>query len=390
VSPPRYPLYKSASAEWMGRIPAHWKDAALRRVTRSMCDGPFGSDLKSSHYSETGVRVIRLQNIGSAEFRADDAAFIDVQYFNSLGGHDARPGDLLIAALGDENHPVGRACVLPDNVDLAMVKADCFRFRLDTSRLRAKFGAYFLSSTIARAGFALLTRGATRERVNLSSVAAISIPLPSPHEQDAIIGFLDRETTKIDALIAKQTEFLTLLDEHRRASVTETVTKGLDPSVPVRDSGIEWLGSIPTHWNTYPLGRVLKFISYGFTNPMPTSDDGPFMLTANDVGDGRILYETARRTTPQAFKTLLTSKSRPEKDDILLTKDGTLGRVARFTGAEACINQSVAILRTDSKIVCPRFLEFVLRSSLYNQKMVFDAGGTTIKHIGLNRFAVVL
>jgi type I restriction enzyme S subunit len=155
----------------------------------------------------------------------------------------------------------------------------------------------------------------------------------------------------------------------------------------MKDSGIEWLGEVPAHWEVLSVARVTERISYGFTNPMPTADLGPFMLTANDIGDRRVRYESARCTTIEAFDTLLTDKSRPRGGDVLLTKDGTLGRVAVFQGTEAaCINQSVAFLRPSGK-VSSAFLAHALSDGVYQPRMLYEAGGTTIKHIYISRLA---
>lgn len=140
------------------------------------------------------------------------------------------------------------------------------------------------------------------------------------------------------------------------------------------------IGVIPNDWNSNELGYYLSFISYGFTNPMPTLSEGIYMITANDINDGRIKFETARKTSEIAYTKLLTDKSRPKCNDILLTKDGTLGRLALLGNERICINQSVAVLRPNNR-VCPLFLKLLLESPLYQKTMIDNAGGSTIKHI---------
>ena len=140
------------------------------------------------------------------------------------------------------------------------------------------------------------------------------------------------------------------------------------------------VGVIPVDWECAPLDDYISYISYGFTNPMPTAGSGVFMVTAADVADGRINYETARYTTPQAFEQLLTAKSRPKKNDLLLTKDGALGRLALVGDQTICVNQSVAVLRANKKVT-PEFLKILLQADAYQRKMIEDAGGSTIKHI---------
>ena len=113
---------------------------------------------------------------------------------------------------------------------------------------------------------------------------------------------------------------------------------------------------------------------------MPTVETGVYMITARDINHGRIQFDTARRTTEQAYETLLTAKSRPKRGDLLLTKDGTLGRLALVDDRVACINQSVAILRPNAKVV-PQFLKVLLEAPVYQSRMLVDAGGSTIRHI---------
>lgn len=144
------------------------------------------------------------------------------------------------------------------------------------------------------------------------------------------------------------------------------------------------IGDVPSHWHVGPLRDVLDLITYGFTNPMPDSERGPWKLTAKDVVGGRIRYDTARRTTDQAFTTLLTDKSRPRIGDVLLTKDGSIGRVAVVDRANVCINQSVALLRPNAR-VHPRYLSFLLRTPYYQTRMEGDSDGSTIKHIYITR-----
>jgi type I restriction enzyme S subunit len=115
---------------------------------------------------------------------------------------------------------------------------------------------------------------------------------------------------------------------------------------------------------------------------MPTTEEGPYMLTAADIEFGRVNYEQARQTSEDAFLNTLSDKSKPLRGDLLLTKDGTLGRVTVFDGAHVtCISQSIALLRLMQEKVCSDFVSISLMGASYQTKMLFDAGGTTIKHI---------
>jgi len=227
---PTVPM-KDSGVEWLGEIPAHWECLALSRVSFARCDGPFGSGLRSEHYSESGVRVVRLQNIGSAEFCDADRAYINEEYGSQLGDHSVLPGDLLIAGLGDDAHPVGRACEAPEHIVPAMVKADCFRFRLDVRLLLARFAAYQLSATAAASAGALST-GATRSRLNLTVMATRKVALPPLREQAAIVSVLDRGCDENYTLIAKIQVAIDRLMEYRTALISAAVIGKID----VRDT----------------------------------------------------------------------------------------------------------------------------------------------------------
>ena len=132
-----------------------------------------------------------------------------------------------------------------------------------------------------------------------------------------------------------------------------------------------------------PLYNYIKFITYGFTNPMPDADIGPWKITAKDIINGVVNYATARRTTQESYD-LLTEKCKPVKGDVLLTKDGTLGRLAVVDQDGICVNQSVAVLRPNERIL-PAFLMALLNSPECQREMIANSGGGTIKHLYITK-----
>lgn len=144
------------------------------------------------------------------------------------------------------------------------------------------------------------------------------------------------------------------------------------------------LGQIPKGWSCEILDNFLERITYGFTCPMPTSESGPYMITAKDLKGNKINYESARKTTQDAFQNKLTDKSRPKYNDILLSKDGTLGRVAIVKNEKICINQSIALLQPNSRITT-NYLYNLLVNPFYQQKIITDSDGSTIQHIYITR-----
>ena len=205
-----------------------WVNIPLKYVTVERCDGPFGSALTSAHYVDEGARVIRLQNIRFGEFDSTDAAYIDDDYFTrELTYHSVLEGDVLIAGLGDEKNFVGRACVAPNLGSNALVKADCFRFRVDTKRVLPEFVALQLSATARRDG-GLLSSGSTRQRVPLTVTECRLLCLPTLAEQSVIVERLARRKREHSTLLHHTAEHINLLREYRSSLISAAVTGQLE------------------------------------------------------------------------------------------------------------------------------------------------------------------
>jgi len=210
--------------------------------------------------------------------------------------------------------------------------------------------------------------GSLSPRTNWSSLAAYEFDLPPLEQQMRMANILAEVVGNLQAQ----------LDLHRQAM----------SFLEVRGDDLLFCGTSGpgSTWRPSTYAGVTTRITYGFTNPMPSTDGGPWMITAKDVLSGRIAYETARHTSQEAFDTLLTPKSKPKAGDVLLTKDGTIGRVAIIKDDKPiCISQSVALIEPDRDEVAPEFLAWSLRSARMQKKLLDDAGGSTIKHIYITK-----
>ncbi|WP_454171346.1 restriction endonuclease subunit S [Microbacterium maritypicum] len=220
-------LTERRDASWQSAIDSlSATEVPLRRIVDSVVDGPFGSSLTAAHYSESGARVIRLGNIGVNAFKDLDQAFIPMAYFAELGAHSVRGGDVVVAGLGDDRMPLGRAAVVPE-LGPAIVKADCYRVR--PNRLAtSSFLAWVLSAPQTRARFGLMSRGSTRQRLNTSVVRDVLVPLPSIPEQERVVAETDEVIRELDATIADAREAITLSKERRAALISAAVTGKID------------------------------------------------------------------------------------------------------------------------------------------------------------------
>ena len=204
----------------------------LRRHVQSISDGPFGSALTSAHYAASGVRVIRLGNIGPGVFKLDDEAFISHEYGEKLKRYAVSPGDLIMAGLGDSNVSLGRTAEVPEGLGPAINKADCFRLRLHAG-VDSRYMVVALNAPQTRELVLQLAQGSTRQRMNTSVAARLPVAVPDPRCQAQVVEQWESETAKIDALIAKAERFIELAQERRAALITAAVTGQIE--IPTED-----------------------------------------------------------------------------------------------------------------------------------------------------------
>ena len=378
-----YPEYRDSGVEWLGEIPANWEVNRLRTTVTGCQNGVWGEEADGVH----DLICVRVADFDRVQFRVrlnePTLRSIDPRIAQS---RRLEEDDLLLEKSGGgDKQPVG-AVVMYDHGEPAVCSNFVARMPVADDHNPRYLTYLHAALYAARINVRSIKQSTGIQNLDSESYLNESVAVPTGREQRVIAEFLDRETAKINALVAGKERLIELLQEKRTALITRAVTRGLDPDVPMKDSGVEWLGEIPAHWEVKSLSRKLMRITYGFTNPMPVADEGPYMLTALDIGDGQILYESARRTTDDAFQRALTDKSRPRAGDLLLTKDGTLGRIAVADGQRVSINQSIALLRFDPSVHVA-FMQHMLLAVPYQDRMVFEAGGTTIKHIYISRLA---
>ena len=189
----------------------------------ALTDGPFGSSLKSEHYTDAGCRVIRLNNVAPGRFNDADRAYINLARFETLRRHEAKPGDLVTAALGE---PLGRTCIVPEGLGPAIVKADCFRTRLHP-RIDARLISFWLNSPTLAAHFAAVSKGVGRVRINSRALRTARLPLPPIERQRALATRLEHIQARADAAQAEATKALRAADALRLSGLRAGVTGAL-------------------------------------------------------------------------------------------------------------------------------------------------------------------
>ena len=303
----RYPEYKDSGIEWLGQIPSNWEVKPLKHVANFV----NGLAFSPSEWGLEGTPIIRIGNLnGGQEFnyteREVPAAF------------HAYKGDLLFGWSGNRGTSFGPFLWWREGrhfVNQHIFKLSDYSSDKTWLYWALRAATYYVEQLAhGIIGMVHITR---------AELGAIPVPDIPIAEQQAIADFLDRETAKIDALIEKKERLIELLKEKRTALITHAVTKGLDPHVPMKDSGIEWLGQIPAHWAVLHLRRVIARIEQGWS---PVAEDriagedewGVVKLSA--IQRGKYMQEEHK-----ALPSGVTPKEEHEikVEDILLTRGNT-------------------------------------------------------------------
>lgn len=293
MSFPMYPKYKPSGVEWLGEVPEHWE---LRRLG-------FLADERREKVSDRDFVAISVTKQGLVP-QLETAAKTDDGDNRRL----VRKGDFVINSRSDRR---GSAGVAPMDGSVSLINT-VLALR---DSLVATYAHHLLRSGGFQEEFYRFGKGIVADlwSTNFSEMKDILIPIPTPVEQRAIAAFLDRETAKIDALIAEQEKLIELLAEKRQAVISHAVTKGLNPAAPMKPSGVEWLGDVPAHWDVIRLENVGSFV-WGKAHEPFVSVDGPhvcatvrFVSTGGDVDR----YCTANLTPAQPGDILMVMSDLP-------------------------------------------------------------------------------
>jgi len=261
----KYSAYKPSGIEWLGDVPEHWRIDRLKASIVSCRNGIWGDEAQGD---ENDIPCVRVADFDRQKLRVElDEPTIRSVTGKERSGRLLSKGDLLLEKSGGgENQPVG-CVVLYDDARPAV----CSNFVARVVVANDQHSSYW--RYVHAAAYAVrLTVGSINQTSGIQNLDQARyfneyVAFPPPTEQAAIAAFLDRETAKIDALVEEQKRLIELLKEKRQAVISQAVTKGLDPSVPMKDSGVAWLGEVPAHWEVYRNKVLFKEID-------DRSDDG--------------------------------------------------------------------------------------------------------------------
>ena len=354
MSLPRYPVYKDSGVEWLGEVPAHWNTKPVKRGfsrqkklnTGMACENRLSLTL-------AGVVPRSLHDLDGLQA----SEFETYQLFER--------NDLVFKLIDLQNIKTSRVGIVPE---AGIMSPAYIRLRPSEESVSPKYGYWFFTDLYNRCIFNQMGDG-VRQTIGQDELLGMAFCYPTLVEQTAIVTFLDRETAKIDGLIAEQEKLIALLAEKRQATISHAVTKGLNSAASMKDSGVAWLGDIPSHWKLNR-GRFL----FSQSDDPPEVEDG--VVTA--FRDGQVTLRENRRTDGFTLAVLEAGYQHVKEGDLVIhgmdAFAGAIGvsesngkctpeySVLRGRGPGLSNNYFAAVLRIMAKrnfiyVICPSVRE---------------------------------
>ena len=372
-----YPSYKDSGVEGLREVPRHW---AVRKVTQLFSIGS-GTTPPTDYSEYYGGKIpwittseLRESVVTSTEQTVTKQA---LETFPALNVYPE--GSVAVAMYGAT---IGRLGVLGTS---AAVNQACCVFSVPR-RIDAWFWFYWLQSR--RPYLISLGYGGGQPNLSQELLKSIRVPTPPLNEQRAIAAFLDRETAKIDAPVAKKERLIELLQEKRTALITRAVTKGLDPDVPMKDSGVEWLGAVPANWDLLVLKRRWNVIDCKHLT-VPFIGEGIHLASVRETQSFELDLKDAQRTTVEWYKTLIDGERKPRRGDLIYCRNVSVGSASVVTGDDLfAMGQDVCLIRSSTEN--QRWLNYFLCSSAMSYQLALRLVGSTFNRINVAEVMTLL
>jgi len=234
------------------------------------------------------------------------------------------------------------------------------------------------------------TFGSKMPRADWDFIGNMPVPLPTLRRQRVVADYLDRETARLDGLVAAKECVLGLVAEKRRALITRAVTRGLDPRAPLRDSAIPWLGEIPAHWSSKQLKRCAAVIDCKHRT-VPFTSEGIPLASIREVQSWEVDLTSAKMTTEEEYLLMIEGDRDPRPGDVIVSRNATVGAAALVPPdrAQFCMGQDVSLVRPGAKLE-PAFLNWLFRSDCVANQITSASIGATFFRINVEQIKALL
>ena len=344
----RYPNYKGSGVEWLGEVPVHWE---VKRLKQACNVFPSNVD-KKSYDGETPVQLCNYTDVYYNEAIIAGTNFmVATATPDQIAKFTLRAGDTIITKDSETADDIAIAAYVPADLPGVICGYHLSMLR-PTQNTVGAFVKRLFDSSYVKSCVAVRANGLTRVGLGQYEIDNLDLPFPPLPEQTQIAAFLDRETAKIDGLVAEQRRLMALLKEKRQAVISYAVTQGLNPDVPMKPSGIEWLGDVPAHWRVVPLRWAAKCCSGDglSSNEVESIDDGEH--TVRVIGGNGLMGFTDQKNVDHPL--------------LAVGRVGALCGNVHLVYPPAWITDNALVLDPDLSIFDLQFLSMTLRSRNLN------------------------
>ncbi|MCD0489669.1 restriction endonuclease subunit S [Pedobacter sp. MC2016-14] len=364
--------YRDSELDWLSKVPSTWQVLRVKDITIKIGSGvtPKGG---SEVYVDSGIPLLRSQNVYDDGLRIDDVSFIDEETHHKMKNSQLKPFDILINITGAS---IGRSCIVPDSLPTANINQHIIYIRMKKSLV--PYVSYYFKSNALKEYINLIQAGSSKEALNMGQTLSTPILLPSQAEQTAIAEYLDTKTQAIDKKVSLLEKKIGYYQELRKSLINKTVTQGLDKNVKLKDSGIDWIGQIPEHWEVKRFksfaktikGKNLNTSDFHFDNALP-------LLSLEYLRNESVKFDTFAYSADKSIKAT--------KKDLIIVWDGAaVGEILK--AKEGYISSTIAKIKFQRE-VSSRFFYFLRDTLDYTLKQI--PTGMGIPHLNptvLNNF----
>jgi type I restriction enzyme, S subunit len=376
LSFPKYESYQSTEEDWLGAIPQHWQLLRTKSIFRLVAEpAPKNNDEELlSVYSDIGVKPRR-----ELEERGNKASTTDGYWL-------VKKGDIIVNKLLAWMGAIGLS-------EYDGVTSPAYDILRAYKPINSKFYHYLFRNPICINKLKKHSKGIMEMRLRLyfDEFGNIKIPYPPIEDQNRIVKFLDRKTAEIDQAIEQKQRLIKLLKEQKAILIDRAVTKGLNSNVPMRDSGIEWIGEIPEHWDVKKVKYITRQVIDGAHHTPTYVKDGIPFLRVTDISAGNKIIDLERvKRIPLREHIELCKRSKADKGDILLSKNGTIGvtKVVDWD-YEFSLFVSLCLIKPTSDLV-PDYFCLFFDSPLVDEQLTFGSKQTSVTNLHLDKIKELL
>jgi type I restriction enzyme S subunit len=370
--------FQNDAVSFFPTLPSGWREERIHDV----------AELRTSNVdkkSEEGEKPVRLCNYVDVYKNDRVTLALDLMEATAtqaqIDRFALRVGDVVITKDSETPNDIGVPALIAETAPDLVCGYHLTILRPNEDDLSGGYLFYAMASRLSAYQFYLAANGVTRFGLTYQGTKNLRVALPSLAEQQQIAAFLDWKTGQIDVLIGRQKDLLERLKEKRIAVITQAVTQGLDPAVPMRDSGIHWLGQVPKHWE---VGGFTKFVAHRADYRGKTPEkvrDGVFLVTAKNIKSGAIDYAASQEYVREDDYADIMSRGLPKLGDLLFTTEAPLGEVANVDREDIALAQRVIKFRGEPLKLNNYFAKYWMLCTPFQGHLSSLATGSTAEGI---------